>query len=186
MMSKLLVTVIALVATLGTAGIAFATLQTTANVALHGTAGTFGPLYWSNPAVTVSAPGTPPFGMTCGASVTTTTSADDTLVETGAGMAPGASCLVAATLNNLGVFPGTLSTAAGSCTVNGIPQTPVTLSTSLYQCGDFTFDSSIPTSVIPAGGSSVEDTTLGLVSPTPGSAAGEVIVFNIVVTGTPT
>jgi len=83
---------VVVVAIAAVGGIGFAAFTTSAFIKGNASAGTLGPLYWSD----VSG---------CSASTSTTNNGSDTLVITALNMAPGDSCTVTGTLNNGGSLP---------------------------------------------------------------------------------
>ncbi len=123
MVKRSLLTIGVIVAVVGMSGVGFASFATSAFLNGSATAGTLGPLTWSNL-------GTPTMSnsyVTCSVSTSQTHNASDTLVVTVGNLAPGDYCMFTGTLSNAGSIPANVysevtcySQSGSGCTVTSL------------------------------------------------------------------
>jgi hypothetical protein len=106
-----------LIAVVAVGGIGFAQFTTSAYLNGNASAGTLGPLTWSN----VDTPQSTASYVTCTVTIGTTTNTSDTLEVTATNLAPGVTCTFTADLNNGGSIPANVysqvvcTIPAGAC-----------------------------------------------------------------------
>ena len=177
--------IVAVLVIIGVGGIGFAAFTASVYIDAQASAGTIGPLSFSSASTSVKSGGPP--GSSCSVSIGSTINSDDTLQLDGSNLAIGYPCEVAATLNNAGTFAGALTTSIVICEVNTVGTTPTNPSPGTWNCGDFGYSQSPPSlPTIPAGGSIGYAADYGLLLSATGSAAGESVIMDFTITGTPT
>ncbi len=123
MVKRSLLTIGVIVAVVGMSGIGFASFATSAFLNGSATAGTLGPLTWSN----LGTPTTSASYNTCTVSTSETHNASDTLVVTVGNLAPGDYCTISGDLSNAGSIPANVysevtcyAQTASGCTVTSL------------------------------------------------------------------